>query len=107
MDVAGLGWSVTVVADGDADLAQAIAPELPPKTESDRVVPLTAEQASLYRATSEEILEMSELPPSALAAMVLVAGQCPWRACHTLLAYSVPPWLREISLLQNLEYLNL
>ena len=34
-----------------------IAPELPPKTESDRVVPLTAEQASLYRATSEEILE--------------------------------------------------
>jgi superfamily II DNA or RNA helicase len=34
-----------------------VAPELPPKTESDRVVPLTAEQASLYRATSEEILE--------------------------------------------------
>ena len=27
-----------------------IAPELPPKTETDRVVPLTAEQATLYEA---------------------------------------------------------
>jgi hypothetical protein len=34
-----------------------IAPELPPKTETDRFVPLSAEQATLYRAVAEETLE--------------------------------------------------
>ncbi len=34
-----------------------IAPELPPKTERDVVVPLTAEQVSLYKATVSEALE--------------------------------------------------
>ncbi len=34
----------------------AIVPELPPKTETDRVVPLTSEQATLYRAVVEEAL---------------------------------------------------
>ncbi len=33
-----------------------IAPELPPKNERDVVVPLTDEQVSLYRATTEEVL---------------------------------------------------
>ena len=33
-----------------------IVPDLPPKTETDRLVPLTAEQATLYRAVTEEIL---------------------------------------------------
>ncbi|MGW4736413.1 SNF2-related protein [Streptomyces shenzhenensis] len=33
-----------------------IAPELPPKTETDRVVPLTAEQASLYEAQVRETM---------------------------------------------------
>jgi SNF2 family DNA or RNA helicase len=33
-----------------------IAPELPPKTETDRVVPLTAEQATLYEAVVREAL---------------------------------------------------
>jgi SNF2 family DNA or RNA helicase len=33
-----------------------IAPELPPKTERDVVVPLTEEQISLYRATTTEVL---------------------------------------------------
>ncbi len=33
-----------------------IAPELPPKTETDRIVSLTSEQATLYRATLEEVL---------------------------------------------------
>jgi superfamily II DNA or RNA helicase len=33
-----------------------IAPELPPKTELDVLVPLTAEQVTLYRATTEEAL---------------------------------------------------
>ena len=34
----------------------AIAPDLPPKTEVDRVVPLTVEQASLYQAVTDEAL---------------------------------------------------
>jgi hypothetical protein len=33
-----------------------IVPDLPPKTETDRLVPLTTEQATLYRAVTEEIL---------------------------------------------------
>ena len=33
-----------------------IAPDLPPKTETDRVVPLTAEQATLYEAIVQETL---------------------------------------------------
>ena len=33
-----------------------IVPELPPKTEVDRVVPLSVEQASLYKAVTEEAL---------------------------------------------------
>jgi SNF2 family DNA or RNA helicase len=38
-----------------------IAPELPAKTESDVVVPLTAEQVSLYQATtSEALLDLAE-----------------------------------------------
>ena len=34
-----------------------IAPDLPPKTETDRFVPLTTEQATLYRAVVDESLE--------------------------------------------------
>jgi len=37
-----------------------IAPDLPPKTETDHPVTLTVEQASLYRAVVEEILEAIE-----------------------------------------------
>ena len=33
-----------------------IAPDLPPKTETDRVVPLTTEQATLYQATVDEVM---------------------------------------------------
>ena len=33
-----------------------IAPDLPPKTETDRIVPLTTEQATLYRATVDEVM---------------------------------------------------
>jgi superfamily II DNA or RNA helicase len=33
-----------------------IAPDLPPKTETDRVVPLTTEQVTLYRATVDEVM---------------------------------------------------
>ncbi|MGN6695577.1 MAG: DEAD/DEAH box helicase, partial [Aquihabitans sp.] len=38
-----------------------IAPDLPPKTETDRVVPLTTEQATLYRATVEEVMAQVEV----------------------------------------------
>ncbi len=34
-----------------------VAPELPPKTETDRLVPLTGEQTTLYRAVVAEILD--------------------------------------------------
>jgi SNF2 family DNA or RNA helicase len=34
-----------------------IAPELPPKTETDRIVPLTAEQVTLYEAVVRETME--------------------------------------------------
>ncbi|MFP5347469.1 MAG: DEAD/DEAH box helicase, partial [Actinomycetes bacterium] len=34
-----------------------IAPELPPKTETDRVVPLTSERGTLYQAVVDETLE--------------------------------------------------
>ena len=37
-----------------------IAPELPPKTEHDVVVPLTAEQATLYQAVAKETLAKIE-----------------------------------------------
>ena len=37
-----------------------IAPDLPPKTETDRVVPLTTEQATLYRATVDEVMAQVE-----------------------------------------------
>ncbi len=37
-----------------------IAPELPPKTETDRFVSLTAEQASLYKAVAAEVLAQIE-----------------------------------------------
>jgi superfamily II DNA or RNA helicase len=37
-----------------------VAPDLPPKTETDHPVRLTEEQAALYRATVEEILEAIE-----------------------------------------------
>jgi SNF2 family DNA or RNA helicase len=37
-----------------------IAPDLPPKTETDRVVPLTREQAALYRAVTDEVLAQIE-----------------------------------------------
>jgi hypothetical protein len=37
-----------------------VAPDLPPKTETDHPVALTAEQAGLYRAVVEEILESIE-----------------------------------------------
>ena len=37
-----------------------IAPDLPPKTETDRIVPLTTEQATLYRATVEEVMAQVE-----------------------------------------------
>ncbi len=33
-----------------------IAPDLPPKTETDRVVPLTTEQVTLYKATVDEVM---------------------------------------------------
>lgn len=38
-----------------------IAPDLPPKTETDEIVPLTAEQATLYKAVVNEVMaEISE-----------------------------------------------
>jgi len=37
-----------------------IAPDLPPKTETDHVVNLTTEQATLYRAVTEEVLDQIE-----------------------------------------------
>ncbi len=37
-----------------------VAPDLPPKTETDHPVTLTAEQAGLYRATVDDILEQVE-----------------------------------------------
>ena len=37
-----------------------IAPELPPKTETDNVVPLTTEQLTLYAATVEEVMAQVE-----------------------------------------------
>jgi len=37
-----------------------IAPELPPKTETDRIVALTAEQATLYAAMVEEVMDQVE-----------------------------------------------
>ena len=37
-----------------------IAPDLPPKTETDRVVPLTTEQITLYQATVTEIMDQVE-----------------------------------------------
>jgi superfamily II DNA or RNA helicase len=40
-----------------------IAPELPPKTETDLVVPLTAEQASLYKAVADDGLARIQADP--------------------------------------------
>jgi hypothetical protein len=37
-----------------------IAPDLPPKTETDRIVPLTTEQVTLYRATVDEVMAQVE-----------------------------------------------
>ena len=37
-----------------------IAPDLPPKTEIDRIMPLTVEQATLYRAVTDEVLAQIE-----------------------------------------------
>jgi len=37
-----------------------VAPDLPPKIETDELMPLTAEQATLYRATVEEVLAQIE-----------------------------------------------
>ena len=37
-----------------------IAPDLPPKTETDRIVPLTTEQVTLYQATVDEVMEQVE-----------------------------------------------
>ncbi|WP_421118473.1 SNF2-related protein [Aquihabitans daechungensis] len=37
-----------------------IAPDLPPKTETDRVVPLTTEQVTLYKATVDEVMAQVE-----------------------------------------------
>lgn len=37
-----------------------IAPDLPPKTETDRIVPLTTEQVTLYKATVDEVMEQVE-----------------------------------------------
>ena len=37
-----------------------IAPDLPPKTETDAIVPLTTEQATLYRATVDEVMAQVE-----------------------------------------------
>jgi hypothetical protein len=37
-----------------------IVPDLPPKTETDRVVPLTREQATLYQATVDEVMAQVE-----------------------------------------------
>ena len=39
-----------------------IAPELPPKTETDRIVPLTAEQVTLYEAVVRETWQRSRPP---------------------------------------------
>ena len=70
--------AVPVERDQDADAAAAlarlvrpfllrrrksdpdIAPDLPPKTETDHVVPLTTEQLTLYAATVEEVLAQVE-----------------------------------------------
>jgi SNF2 family DNA or RNA helicase len=40
-----------------------IAPELPPKTETDLLVPLTAEQASLYKAVADDGLSRIQADP--------------------------------------------
>jgi hypothetical protein len=37
-----------------------IVPDLPPKTETDRVVPLTREQATLYQAVVDEVMDQVE-----------------------------------------------
>ncbi len=37
-----------------------IAPDLPPKTETDRIVPLTTEQVTLYKATVDEVMAQVE-----------------------------------------------
>jgi len=50
----------------------AIAPDLPPKTETDRLVPLTAEQATLYEAVVRETMaEISEAEGIARRGLVL------------------------------------
>ena len=49
-----------------------IAPELPPKTETDRLVPLSDEQATLYRAVVAEVLdEIAEAEGIARRGLVL------------------------------------
>ena len=71
--------AVPVERDRDADAAESlarlvrpfllrrrksdpdIAPDLPPKTETDRIVPLTTEQATLYRATVDEVMAQVEV----------------------------------------------
>ena len=55
----------------------AIAPDLPPKTETDRLVPLTAEQATLYEAvvreTMAEIVEAEGIARRGLVLKLLTA----------------------------------
>ena len=42
------------------EIRPGIAPELPPKTETDRIVPMTAEQVTLYEAMVRETMEAIE-----------------------------------------------
>jgi superfamily II DNA or RNA helicase len=49
----------------------AIAPELPPKTETDLLVPLTAEQASLYKAVADDGLARIQANPSNKRTLIL------------------------------------
>jgi superfamily II DNA or RNA helicase len=82
--------AVPVERDRDADAAESlarlvrpfllrrrksdpeIAPDLPPKTETDRVVPLTTEQATLYRATVDEVMaQVAEAEGMARRGLVL------------------------------------
>ncbi|WNM36234.1 SNF2-related protein [Streptomyces sp. Li-HN-5-11] len=77
-----------------------IAPELPPKTETDHVVPLTAEQAGLYEAQVRETMaKIAESEGIARRGLVLKLLTALKQICNHPAQYlKEPPYVKEHSL---------
>ncbi|MGW1751050.1 DEAD/DEAH box helicase [Streptomyces sp. NPDC002092] len=80
-----------------------IAPELPPKTETDHVVPLTAEQTSLYEAQVRETMaKIAESEGIARRGLVLKLLTALKQICNHPAQYlREPPYVKEHGLRQS------